>query len=89
MGGETHVDGNAIAGALYELFGREMTEQRGCCGHCGAVNALGAVHVYLDAPGIVLRCPGCTSVLVVMVREYDGMRVSFEELRWIESSSSK
>jgi DNA-directed RNA polymerase subunit RPC12/RpoP len=87
VGDDRHLDGNAIAGLLYELFGREMTDQRGCCGHCGAVNALGAVNVYLDAPGTVLRCPGCTSVLVVMVRHPDGMRVAFEEIRWIESRS--
>jgi DNA-directed RNA polymerase subunit RPC12/RpoP len=83
--GESHLDGNAIAGVLYELFGREMTDQHGACGHCGGENALGAVHVYIDAPGTVLRCPNCASVLMVIVRHPDGTRISFEAIRWLQT----
>lgn len=87
MTGDRHLDGNALAGVFHELFGREMTDQFGSCGHCGAVNLFGAVHVYLDAPGIVLRCPGCASVLIVIVRHSDGMRVSFESIGWLQTRS--
>jgi uncharacterized protein DUF6510 len=34
------LDGNAIAGALYEAFGGEMTTRTGVCEHCGAVGLL-------------------------------------------------
>jgi DNA-directed RNA polymerase subunit RPC12/RpoP len=85
MTDESHLDGNAIAGVLYELFGREMTHQHGACGHCGAENPLGAVLVYIDSPGTVLRCPDCASVLIVIVRHPDGMRISFEGLRWLQT----
>lgn len=87
MDDDRHLDGNVLAGALNEVFGREMTDQHGCCGQCGAVNALGSVHVYIDAPGTVLRCPGCGSVLMVMVERPDGIRVVFEAIRWIDSRS--
>ncbi|MFZ0013102.1 MAG: DUF6510 family protein, partial [Acidimicrobiia bacterium] len=60
-----HVDGNAIGGLLRDLFGMEMTDQLGCCGRCGATAALGQIHVFVNAPGTVLRCPTCGTVLVV------------------------
>ena len=30
------LDGNAIAGDLFEVFGAEMTTAVGTCAHCGA-----------------------------------------------------
>lgn len=87
MTDDNHVDGNAIGGLLLELFGQEMTDQHGCCDHCNAVNALGAVHVYVDAPGTIIRCPNCDSVLIVIVQHPDGVRVSFEEIRWLETAT--
>ena len=87
MTDDRHLDGNALAGMLDELFGREMTDRHGCCGHCGSVNALGEVHVYLDAPGSVLRCPSCASVILVIVRHPDGIRISFESIRWLDIPS--
>ena len=84
MTDDNHLDGNAIGGLLLELFGEEMTDQYGCCDHCGAINVLGAVRVYVDAPGTIIRCPICESVLIVVVEQPDGARVSFEEIRWLE-----
>ena len=81
---DRHLDGNSIGGLLREIFGREMTHELGCCGNCGAVNPLGATVVYLDAPGSVVRCPACGSVLVVAVALPTGVRVSIESLRWID-----
>ena len=39
---------------------------------------------FTEAPGVVLRCPNCQSVLVVAVRTERAVRVSFSRLRWIE-----
>ena len=61
------LDGNAIAGALYELFDEEMTTASGVCRSCGYAALLAEVRVYLRAPGTVARCPSCGSVLFVMV----------------------
>jgi hypothetical protein len=64
----TFRDGNAVAGDLAELFGTDMTRAAGECGRCGTRTALAQTHAYLDSPGIVLRCPGCDSVLLRVVR---------------------
>jgi hypothetical protein len=61
------LDGNAIAGALYEAFGGEMTTRTGVCEHCGAPGLMAELHVYTRAPGIVARCPSCGSVVLVLV----------------------
>jgi hypothetical protein len=83
MGEESHLDGNSLGGTLWELFGREMTDQEGCCGACGAISMLGALLVYRDAPGEVARCPACGAVSMVLVRTPHGMRVTFESIRWV------
>jgi hypothetical protein len=84
MTGASHLDGNALGGLLAELFGREMTDDRGCCAGCGAVNALGALLAFTRAPGDVLRCPGCGTVMLVAVALPGGVRVSLAALRWVE-----
>lgn len=84
MSEETHVDGNALGGLLYELFGREMTDRSGCCANCGAVSLFGSVLVYSRGPGEVLRCPSCSGVLIVITRIESRVRVHFEGLRWVE-----
>jgi DNA-directed RNA polymerase subunit RPC12/RpoP len=82
MDSERHLDGNALAGMLYDVFGREMTHECGCCAQCGATNQLGAARVY-RAAGDVLRCPDCDHVLMVIVADARGMRVSFESIHWL------
>jgi hypothetical protein len=62
------LDGNAVAGLLQEVFAVEMTTAIGVCGGCGAINAMGATHVFLGA-GVVLRCPHCDNVLVKIVKD--------------------
>jgi hypothetical protein len=62
------LDGNAIGGVLAEIFGREMTVAVGVCGACGARGSVAELHVYMRAPGIVVRCSTCESVLVKIVQ---------------------
>jgi Family of unknown function (DUF6510) len=72
------LDGNAIAGALHELFGREMTTSAGTCRHCGAHAQMAELRVYLKAPAAVARCPSCASVLLVVgspIPYVDGFRL--------------
>ena len=80
---ETHVDGNALGGLLHEIFGREMTDARGCCATCGTVNQVGAMRVYRSA-GDVMRCPSCGSVTIVAVVIQERTRVHLGGVRWIE-----
>jgi hypothetical protein len=61
------LDGNAIAGQLVEVFGAEMTTATGVCASCGASGLVAELVVYLQAPGTVVRCRSCSSVLMVLV----------------------
>lgn len=61
------VDGNAIAGALAVAFADDVTAVPGKCAHCGAVNAIGALHAFVRGPGAVLRCPSCDGVVLRLV----------------------
>jgi uncharacterized protein DUF6510 len=61
------VDGNAIAGDLFELFGDEMTTAVGTCAHCGASGVIAELRVYMRAPGAVARCPHCDGVTMVLI----------------------
>ena len=62
------LDGNAIGGVLAEIFGTEMTVAVGVCGSCGSSGPVAETHVYLRAPGIVVRCASCESVLLKVVQ---------------------
>jgi hypothetical protein len=62
------LDGNAIGGLLGEIFVEELTIARSTCGSCGAVREVGALSVYAQAPGAVVRCPDCDVVLLRIVR---------------------
>ena len=61
---ETRLDGNAVAGLLGDVFAVEMTAALVLCAHCGAAGAVGAEHAYMRGPGVVLRCPGCSGVIM-------------------------
>lgn len=62
------LDGNAIAGTLYSVFGEEMTAATGTCAGCGTTGHLAELTVYLKGPGVVARCPHCAHLLVVIVQ---------------------
>jgi hypothetical protein len=61
------LDGNAAAGILFAAYGREMTAEIGSCASCGNTGPLAEALAFLDAPGAVLRCRRCESVLMVLV----------------------
>ena len=69
------LDGNAIAGPLREHFGTEMTAAWGSCIHCAATTQVAELHVYMSAPGTVVRCPACGGVVIVLVRIRDALRI--------------
>ncbi len=81
---ELTLDGNAMGGLLFEIFGVEMTAAAGSCQGCGAVEAVGALLVHDRGPGTVARCPHCASVLLRVVRRTDALLVDLRGLRWLE-----
>jgi predicted RNA-binding Zn-ribbon protein involved in translation (DUF1610 family) len=61
------LDGNAAAGLLAEVFGgAEVTSAVRGCGSCGQEHAVGKHRLYRGA-GLVLRCPACGDVALVVV----------------------
>lgn len=66
------LDGNAIAGTMTDIFGAEMTLVVSTCAGCGSRGPLAETVVYLCAPGIVVRCRRCDTVLAVVI-ERDGI----------------
>jgi hypothetical protein len=77
------LDGNAAAGLLRQVFAMEVTTAVGTCRTCGAVNAVGAVHLYVSA-GHVLRCPTCDSVLIRVVESGERIWVDLSGVRSLE-----
>jgi Family of unknown function (DUF6510) len=62
------LDGNAIGGLLIDVFGTEMTAAGSICGSCRASRTVAELVVYRNAPGTVVRCRTCGSVLMVFVQ---------------------
>jgi Zn finger protein HypA/HybF involved in hydrogenase expression len=81
---EMKLDGNAIGGLLREIFTMEMTAAETTCAGCGAVNAVGRVDVYVHAPGTVVRCPACQSVLMRIVHGRDRYWLDMTGVRCLE-----
>jgi hypothetical protein len=81
---DLRLDGNAAAGALQQLFGFEVTAARGRCEGCGALEPIGALTVYMHAPGMVFRCPHCEAVMIRLVEAPDGYRVDLRGIRCLE-----
>jgi hypothetical protein len=86
MTNEDHVDGNALGGVLTDIFGREMTHARACCARCASVGPMGGLIAYTRAPGAVLRCATCGTVMLVAVPRPTGLRVTFEAIKWVASA---
>jgi hypothetical protein len=77
------LDGNAAAGPLRELFAVDLTAALGRCVGCGRTGALGGVRAYAHAPGLVLRCPSCDTVLLRLVRDEGPPARTWLDLRGI------
>jgi hypothetical protein len=69
------LDGNAIGGMLYDVFGIEMTMAVAHCGDCGVRGPLAECEVYLGGPGVVVRCRSCHSIMMVLVEVREMMCV--------------
>lgn len=70
---ELMLDGNALAGMLYDIFGAEMTSTPAECANCGNVAEMGALLAFTHAPGMVLRCPTCESIVLRFVETPDAI----------------
>ena len=62
------LDGNAAAGILNEIFAIEMTTSPVECASCGREGEMGTLLAFMQAPGVVLRCPGCENIILRIVQ---------------------
>ena len=79
-----HLDGNALAGRLADLFSFDATVAVTRCGGCGRVSVLASAMVYMDAMGTVARCAGCDAVLLTLVESDDRVWLSTPGLSALE-----
>jgi hypothetical protein len=78
------LDGNAIAGQLYEYFGHEMTMTTGTCAHCRNPSLVAELAVYLRCPGSVARCPTCGNVVMVVVDIRGTLRLDHSNFEFVQ-----
>ncbi|CAL9325940.1 DUF6510 family protein [Streptomyces sp. SudanB182_2057] len=64
-----HLDGNALAGPLADVFTVDPTTAWRLCPTCRMPATLGQLHVYGPGPGLTGRCPGCADIAVRVVTQ--------------------
>lgn len=84
----TYVDGNALAGALSIAFGTDVTAAEGVCGRCGRRHRFAEAHVYLQCPGMVMRCPACTATELVLTEIRGHLQLNVRSLAAITLDAS-
>ena len=83
-----HLDGNAAAGLLRELFAMDVTAADATCVGCGSVGAVGALLEYGHAMGVVLRCAHCDAAVLRVSRTSDGFWLDLTGARVLRLPSS-
>lgn len=66
-------DGNSIGGLLMRASGHDATTDEERCAGCGTVSMYAAMRVYSRGPGVVIRCPACTAVIMRIVETPRGL----------------
>ncbi|CAN5387433.1 DUF6510 family protein [soil metagenome] len=79
-----HLDGNALAGHLADLFAFDPTMASTRCAGCGDISVLATAMVYMDAMGAVARCVNCDTVLLTLVESSDRVWLSLSGATAIE-----
>ncbi len=81
---DRHVDGNALAGPLSEVFAFDATTAVVCCAACADVATLACAMVYGGEMGQVARCRTCDNVLLVLVHLPDRVSVALRGVSWLQ-----
>src|SRR5262245_20518341 len=68
VGEPARLDGNVAAGMLSEVVVHDFTSALTTCATCGIATSVGALLVYAHGMGMVMRCPGCSSVVMRIAR---------------------
>jgi hypothetical protein len=76
-----HVDGNALAGPLSELFDVDMTTASGRCATCGDMSPLAVAMVYPKPKAFIVRCHVCDGILFTLIQSRDHNWIDLDGLR--------
>jgi hypothetical protein len=76
-----HLDGNAAAGELSEVFALDPTTAVATCAGCGMTGPMAQAMVYEAGMGTVLRCPSCDTVLLRYARGGGAVRIEMRGVR--------
>jgi uncharacterized protein DUF6510 len=85
---ELMLDGNALAGMLFDVFGADVTASSCECAGCGNHAELGSLLAFTQAPGAVLRCSACRAVALRVVERSDAYYVEARGLAWLRIERS-
>jgi NAD-dependent SIR2 family protein deacetylase len=83
-----HLDGNAAAGDLSEVFTLEATTATATCAGCGATGVMAQAMLYESDMGTVLRCPDCDAVLLRVVHTRGEIRMEMRGVRVLRWQSA-
>jgi uncharacterized protein DUF6510 len=81
--GDLVLDGSAVGGMLAGMFGADVTGMPGQCATCHTISVMGTMRVYMRGPGIVVRCPACTQVVMRMAETPGGTMVDLRGAAFI------
>lgn len=79
--GDRRLDGNAVTGPLLELFAVDLVPADCTCAHCGSTAPLARHDLYADSPALVLRCRGCSGVVLRYSSAGGRIRLDFSGAR--------
>ena len=79
-----HLDGNALAGPLADVFAFDITMATGRCRACGTIAEFARAMVYVSGAGTVVRCSTCDHVLAVLVDTGERAWIDFAGVSAIE-----
>lgn len=78
-----HVDGNALAGPLSEVFDFDATTASVRCAGCGASAILAEAMVYEKPHSYIVRCVSCDAVLMVVLQRAESTELDLSGTAWL------
>jgi len=78
-----YLDGNAAAGELSKIFAIDVTAGEGQCAHCGTKKRFAEAHLYMQCPGVVVRCCVCEQVLLRLVNAHQRVFLEVRGMKYL------
>lgn len=79
----SHVDGNALAGPLSEVFDVDVTTTSARCTNCGDIAVLAQAMVFEKPHAFIVRCSQCDEVLMIVLQKHDATEIDLTGIAWM------